>query len=640
MGGELGVAVRELAGRAGTYLKEAVPKLWSNELTKVGVRSGETTVRKTGPFGDVLIDSYKKFTDGTAQDAGQAYSELLNSIKPHMKDPKITKDLATHWQNYDNLPAGPLKDTITKGKMIRMHIYTELQRAGVKVGPMVQDDWPRHYPRDMFEGRNLDDAISGLKRQGLSTRQAESILTEITGRGQKAHTYETPRKWDLPGYRRDFGALLDDIDKGYKRLNFVKVFGPKEEGLDLILAGIKEQSGKEGYDLANKYLDVMMKNTMKGSYYRRVGKLEQGQASLEVATKLGLAVLSHTTQPLNLAVYGGRLRPMVKAMVELVVQGVKDGNLASAEDFSLRAGSTWTETMRRYKELYGTETNRLGSKILHATGFVSFDKYRRIYASVTGKHLAQDLFQEIRADVRPDVARKKLAQMGIDVDQALKRGSLSEDDLLQAAKRTSDTTQFVFDANQLPMAWKASPTARVMLQFKQYFYTQAKFIKDFALKPAVEYLRTGGASGEIRPLIYMSLLYPTFGELTSDIREFARKGTLEERPQFPLERLIDNSAHAGAFGIFQDLIYNIASPSDTPMWHFVAGPTLSDIVDLSHLPHSKRPMLQLEEEALRRVPAVGPIAAYRLRESSRVTPRKKGFLERGEITHYLEDLFK
>ena len=28
---------------------------------------------------------------------------------------------------------------------------------------------------------------------------------------------------------------------------------------------------------------------------------------------------------------------------------------------------------------------------------------------------------------------------------------LSEDDLLQAAKRTSDVTQFTFDANQLPI---------------------------------------------------------------------------------------------------------------------------------------------------------------------------------------------
>ncbi len=131
----------------------------------------------------------------------------------------------------------------------------------------------------------------------------------------------------------------------------------------------------------------------------------------------------------------------------------------------------------------------------------------------------------------------------------------------------------------------------------------------------------------------MSLLFPTFGELTADLREYARKGTLEERSEYPLERLIDNAAHAGAFGIFQDMIYNVASPSDAPIWHFVAGPVISDFVDLARLPHTKQP---IGLELLRRVPVVGPVAAYKLKESSRKSPRKKGFLERGAITEFME----
>jgi len=224
--------------------------------------------------------------------------------------------------------------------------------------------------------------------------------------------------------------------------------------------------------------------------------------------------------------------------------------------------------------------------------------------------------------------------MGIDVARLQERGVLSEDDLLQAAKRTSDVTQFTFDANQLPIAWKSSPAARIVLQFKQYFYTQANFVKNFAIKPAVEYARTGGASGDIKPLVYMSLLFPTFGELTSDLREYARKGTLEERPQLPLERLVDNAGHAGMFGIYQDLVYNIASPSDAPIWHFVAGPVLSDMVDLARLPQTKQP---IGLEMLRRIPVVGPYAAYHERESSRTRPRKKGFLERGALTKFMSD---
>jgi len=621
----LGEAVATLGREA----KEILPKIFSSELSTTAVMSGEGALRRAGPFGDMLVDSMKSWQDSTAKDAGGYYSELLRSMKPVLKDKSITNDIATHWQNFKNLPDGPLKESITKAKIARLHIYNQMQQAGIKVGPMVEDDFPRMYPRELFEGVNREQSLNKLTRQGMSLRQAEGLLDQISGKSSKAHNYETPRKWDLPGYRRDLGVLFEDIDKGYKRLNWVKTFGVNDEKLDIVLKGIKETGGKSAQDLALKYIDSITKS---GKYYRGIRPWEQGLASLEVASKLSLAVLSHTSQPLNVAVYAG-VKPVAKALASLVSELVENGNVRSAEDFALRSGATWTESMRRYKELYGQSSGALGSKLLHATGFVALDKYRRIFASVAGKHLAEELFADIQGDVRPNVARAKLGQMGIDVASALERGRLSEDDLLQAAKRTSDVTQFTFDANQLPIAWKSSPMARIVLQFKQYFYTQANFVKNFAIKPAVQYLRTGGAAGDIKPLVYMSLLFPTFGELTADLREFARKGTLEERPEYPLERLIDNAAHAGAFGIWQDMIYNVASPSDAPIWHFVAGPVVSDFVDLARLPQTKQP---IGLELLRRVPVVGPLASYKLKESSRKTPRKKGFLERGALTEFME----
>jgi hypothetical protein len=619
-------AIGELASKA----KSILPKMLSSEISTTAVMSGEGALRRSGAFGDLLVDTMKQWQDKSAQQSGSYYSELLNTLRPHLKDKAITSDMATHWQNFQSLPDGPLKESITKAKMARLHLYDSLGKAGVKTGPLVEDDWPRMYPRELFEGVNRDQALKTLQRQGMSVRQAEGLLDQISGKSPKAHNYESPRKWNLPGYRRDLGVLFEDIDKGYKRLNWASIYGANDEKLDIILKGLKETGGRESQILGLKYIDNITKS---GKYYRGIRPWEQGLASLEVATKLGLAVLSHTSQPLNVAVYAG-IKPAAKAMASLVSELVENGNLRSAEDFSLRAGSTWTESMRRYKELYGQQTGALGSKLLHATGFVALDKYRRIFASVAGKHLAEDLFAELQQGVRPSVARTKIASLGIDVESALKRGSLSEDDLLQAAKRTSDVTQFTFDANQLPIAWKASPTARLILQFKQYFYTQANFIKNFALKPAVKYLQSRGVEGDIRPLVYMSLLFPTFGELTADLREYARKGTLEERPEQPFERLIDNAAHAGAFGIYQDLIYNIASPSDAPIWHFVAGPVVSDFVDLARLPHTKQP---IGLETLRRIPVVGPVLSYKYRESSRKTPRKKGFLERGALTEFISD---
>ena len=56
--------------------------------------------------------------------------------------------------------------------------------------------------------------------------------------------------------------------------------------------------------------------------------------------------------------------------------------------------------------------------------------------------------------------------------------------------------------------------------------------------------------------MYLSLLFPAFGEAVADVKEVARKGSLEERPQAGIDRLIDNMSQAGGFGIFPALIYN------------------------------------------------------------------------------------
>jgi hypothetical protein len=637
---ELASALGELFDRVAPAVKDWGAKLLDNEVSRTGIISGEKSVRKLGPFGDVLVDSVKQWQDKSAQSSGAYTADLLKSMRGKMKSDEA-KDFASIWQNFQGTQDPQLKAAVAHGKITRANIYSGLQQAGVKTGPLVQDDWPRMYQRELFEGKNRVDALNRLQKGGMSVRQAESLLDNISGKSAKAYNYEAPRKFDLPGYRRDIGVLLEDADKGYKRLHFAQIFGPNEEKLDLILKGIRESKGIEGQELATRYMDSILK---RGKYYRGVTKWEQSLASLQVATKLGTAVLSHLGQPLNLAVYGG-LRPMVKALGELASDYVRDGSMASGEDFALRAGSIWGSSFRQYREYYGQEIGSLGSKLLKYTGFADVDRFRRIYSSVVGRHLAGELFDEVRSEGSLGPARTKLSQMGVDVDKALERGFLSEDDILVAAKRTSDITQFTGDANQLPMAWKSNPYARMFMQFKQFFYMQSNFIKDNALKPAIEYAQTGGKSGDLKPLLYLSILFPTFGEAVADLKELVRKGTLKERPEdYSIERFVDNAAHAGAFGIYTDLAYNIASPSDKPIWHFVTGPTISDMVDLARLPsqmHDKygvnlRP---LGMEMLRRVPVVGSQLAYRAQEARRRTRKKPTGLAALPITHEMDKLF-
>src|SRR6267142_3610878 len=193
----LGEAISTL----GKGVKEFLPKIFSSELSTTAVMSGEGALRRAGPFGDMLVDSMKSWQDKSAQNSGEYYTELLRSMRPLLKDKSITGDIATHWQNFKNLPDGPLKESITKAKLARLHIYSSMQQSGIKVGPMVEDDWPRMYKRALFEGVNRAQSISRLQNQGMSLRQAEGLLDQISGKFLFFMNRQPPRKWDLPGYR-------------------------------------------------------------------------------------------------------------------------------------------------------------------------------------------------------------------------------------------------------------------------------------------------------------------------------------------------------------------------------------------------------------------------------------------------------
>src|SRR6266404_8804175 len=177
----LGEAVATL----GRGAKELLPTIFSSELSTTAVMSGEGALRRAGPFGDMLVDATKAWQDSSARNSGEYYTELLRSMKPVLRDKSVTGDIASHWQNFKNLPDGPLKESKTKAKLARLGIYHQMQQAGIKVGPMVEDDWPRMYPRELFEGVNRAQSVSRLQSQGMSLRQVEGLLDQISGKPPK-----------------------------------------------------------------------------------------------------------------------------------------------------------------------------------------------------------------------------------------------------------------------------------------------------------------------------------------------------------------------------------------------------------------------------------------------------------------------
>ena len=198
------------------------------------------------------------------------------------------------------------------------------------------------------------------------------------------------------------------------------------------------------------------------------------------------------------------------------------------------------------------------------------------------------------------------------------------------AKRTYDITQFLRSRREsvARLGGSPNPYAEIDNAIQTITSTLKHHSKDYASKLAFEHItsvrRESGAKAP--SCIYLSCSCSFYGESDADVKEVARKGSLEERPQAGIDRLIDNMSQAGGFGIFHDLIYNIASPSDKPQY-LCRCPTMSDIIGCPRYPQQIYKGYQggkkteseiwtpLGLEGLRRVPLVGAIAVDKFKKS-------------------------
>jgi hypothetical protein len=424
------------------------------------------------------------------------------------------------------------------------------------------------------------------------------------------------RKIDLPGYRKDIMAHTDSMQRKLKTVAYAETFGPKGENLDELLSSIRRTGKYTDYKMVDKYVDIFLKKH--GVNFKIPSKAEQGINSLMAARFLGRTVIKHLEKPVNVILFSGRPGAALRGLRDTIV------DYGNANEFALRAGAVMSQTLQDVRVQFDDELGRGTSWVTRLTGLNTFDRLSRVFAANAGKHLALDLAAEYSESKSPIVARK-LLQLGIDPERSLE--GLSESQLLKAAQRTSDATQFVYNPNSLPMAWRESFLSRMLTQYKPYPYIMGNFLKDHVLKPAMQ--------GDVKPLMYFTLLFPSIGEIVGDLSNLATFGDLKHRPdkKYISDRIVDNISYMAGFGLLFDAVHAMSSPSETAAWKFVGGPLVSEVVDLARIPRSKHP----DEELMRQVPIVGPAMAQSMHKGPHKKPSKYS-LEGGVITHSLEKI--
>ncbi len=600
-------------------------------MLRGGLESGERSLARQGPASKLLASLLREHEQTTTIEAGKLITPLLEGAEYIAKDPM--RHAEYYRQRVSGVLASDQKTSITATQLANTvdSIYHKHVTAGFKTAPRVKSPYfSEMYPREMFERSTAEynQAVQLLmQRKGKTLAQAERTLDTfnpnqfidpITG---SFHPIESRRTLDLPELaRKDVAVDLEYIVGGIRRFHEIKIFGQEGEKAKMILDQIRKESGESSYNFARGIYSNFMHHNPRAMR----GQIERSIQSYEVASHLGLAVFAHPTKTIESVMIGG-IVPFLKAVAE------RFANPKEFREFGMFAVTATHDAYRQARMLARAETEGIGSKVLRATQFQRLINFQGMFHASLGKHSAIDEFAKLMENPNNTGARLRLKTLGFDVDELLERGTLSEDDLLRAGNKMDHIIMGGRTVLDLPPMWKTSMAGRLLTMFKPFFFLQAKFIKNSVLMPALR-----SKDRDIRPLLYAAVLYPTVGELATDLKHLVRGRTMDERPdweKYPYDRVIDSLSQVGGFGIAADVFGAMTSSSPTATWRFLFGPVAGDAVEAVGL--AKAGWETKERAVLRRIPTIGPALSRYL-----VPPkhRTKGVLERGTVTKTIESL--
>ena len=555
------VATREAAEKTGMARKEAVIEASQKIARSVRERASAPNVAPKAVAATYKpVGNTKEFTgrilksvEGWLSSKGDPGNQILRMSREveRISDTKIAEQTTSTISKVAKLSreeqlnmrsvirgkAKPMNDRVKEAAKSVEAYYNErpnrIKQAGLTLRTLKGEDIPFQEAKDHFplrlDWKKIEDATGQIKpevlQQLVKTGQAKNIqeadrmLKRLRRMKYERHaTFQhESKKIDLPGYELDpLVAIQSDLAEGELRIAQAMQYDVKDERL---IAAI-EQMAPQDQEYALKVAD-----RLKGQDARaRVDQhIIEGLLSYNVISKLGLAMIPNATQNVNTV-----LRLGAVSLIKGIKAAVK--NRKEAEQFAAAAGihldpaniALTVAEARGGPSLYAT-------KFLQATGFNATEYWNRLVSSQAARGWAEDMFKALKkpgsvswvqriAGKQPARIKRLFRNSGVDIDAALKRGSLTEEELAKVARYNVIRTQFPASQLDVPL-WASSPWGRVVFQFKRYAFNQGRLLQRELFDEAVRFFRTGGKDGSLRAWGPFLTLFPSAGWLVGLIRD-------------------------------------------------------------------------------------------------------------------------
>lgn len=451
----------------------------------------------------------------------------------------------------DALRSGPVRRDIIEN-IVRQKIKPDAAAAGAFV-----DDWVGY----LESGKRQDSILDYMVKSGQATDKAEALanLQKYRSHIERHGSIEYAREVNLPFYDPDPVRVIPfAAASGAKRLAQIGTFGQEHQRINSELLKISNAGGNS--DFVRKGVDKILGVVQEGNTPEvRISRLIRGIESF----KLGLSAIPNSTQ--------GVFNSMLAADMPSVALGLKDAVTKRGRRLAIESGAAIEPVLAEAQKELGS--GRAVDRFLKMTGFSATEQFNRATAANVGARWANKNFDTLKADSTNKAARAHLAELGVDVDHALKAGALDHEDKLMAAKKFSDMTQFRTRPEDLPN-FASTPLGKVAFQFKSFAFNQARFLA----KQTVGEIKEGRIGPGVRALLVAGTLFPAGGEL---IRA-ARNGITGRDQDFDsaIERYFTDLAQAGTLGIFSDVIQSAQSKR---LLETIAGPGAADLAHIGEI---------------------------------------------------------
>lgn len=406
-----------------------------------------------------------------------------------------------------------------------------------------------------------------------------------------------------------YAVLNDYLFDTFKRLEYAKTFGVKDERAHQLFERIEKELSSTGMSLT----DVGKRTRFaQNVYWTSIGssnsetiaahmklsdfsKTAYGKADAIATWLLSHAQIINMPQALangTIQIAGTR-NPF--SAFGLALKGIVKSLGKEGKKFAQQTNAAGEATLMEIMGEYGAkhrvfQTKLPGAfewlndptKFLQVTGFSYVEKLQRRFAVNMGKVYVEDLLSRKARLLERQVQGKWFSQRNLDnINKALKElyidtktvnmDLIPEKDLVRASLKFSNIVNFRSNPIETPMIFQ-SPHARLFKKFKTFVYQQGAFINSKMLKPTREYIYSGGKQGSLSPLLaFFGVVVPVLGVPVDKIRDLIIG---DDRDLTGVEMYLNGMFAVGGLGIFADLAKS-AFYGEGKITSALAGPTFS-----------------------------------------------------------------